>query len=170
MSDPTVSADAAFVEIARSRLCVHLTGQARACLDALKPEQIWWRPNERSNAIGNLVLHCVGSTRFYLGRIVGGSDFVRDRRAAFAERRELPAAQLRAHLDMAIEEADAALRGFDASRLLEVTDETPEPMTLLEVITLQVSHYALHVGQIAYATKLIDAGAIHEIWRKTPTR
>ena len=170
MPDPPASAGAAFVDIARLRLCIHLTGQARACLDALRPEQIWWRPNEGSNAIGNLVLHCVGSTRFYIGRIIGGSDFVRDRQSEFAERRELPAAQLRANLDMAIEEADAALRAFDPVRLLEVTEETPEPMTLAEVIALQLSHYALHVGQIAYATKLINADAIHEIWRRTPTR
>lgn len=169
-ASPATSADAAFVDIARSRLCVHLTGQVRACIDALRPEQIWWRPNEKSNAIGNLVLHCTGSTRFYIGRIIGGSDFVRDRRSEFAERRELPAALLRANLDQAIEEADTALRGFDPGRLLEVTEETPEPMTLAEVITLQVSHYALHVGQIAYATKLINADAIHEIWRKTPSR
>ena len=170
MTDASTSADATVVEVARARLCVHLTGQARACLDALKPEQVWWRPNEQSNAVGNLVLHCAGSTRFYIGRIIGGSDFVRDRATEFAERRELPPAQLRSHLDMAIEEADAALRRFDPARLLDMTDETPEPMTLLEVIALQLSHYALHVGQIAYATKLMDAGAIHEIWRKTATR
>ena len=170
MTDPASSPGAAFVDIARARLCVHLTGQVRACIDALRPEQIWWRPNEKSNAIGNLVLHCAGSTRFYIGRIIGGSDFVRDRRAEFAERRELPGAQLRADLDMAIEEADAAFRGFDPARLLEVTEETPEPMTLAEVITLQLSHYSIHVGQIAYATKLINADAIHEIWRKTPSR
>ena len=170
MSDPATSADAAFVEVARARLCVHLTGQVRACLDALRPEQVWWRPNEQSNAIGNLVLHATGSTRFYIGRIIGGSDFVRERAAEFAERRELPPAQLRAHLDMAMEEADAALRGFDPARLLEMTDETPAPMTLLEVIALQLSHYALHVGQITYATKLMNANAIHEVWRRTPTR
>lgn len=171
-ASPGTSRDggAAFVDVARTRLCVHLTGQARACLGALRPEQVWWRPNEKSNAIGNLILHCTGSTRFYIGRIIGGSDFVRDRRSEFAERRELPAALLRSNLDEAIEEADAALRGFDPGRLLEVTEETPQPMTLAEVIALQLSHYALHVGQIAYATKLINADAIHEIWRKTPTR
>ena len=166
--EPTPSS--MFLEMARARIVVHLTGQITACLAALSDPMIWWRANDRSNAIGNLVLHCVGSTRFYLGRIIGGSDFVRDRQSEFAERRELPAAQLRANLDMAIEEADAALRAFDPVRLLEVTEETPEPMTLAEVIALQLSHYALHVGQIAYATKLINADAIHEIWRRTPTR
>ena len=164
----TRSIESTFIESARTRLCVHLTGQIRTCLAALKVEQIWWRPNESSNAIGNLVLHCVGSTRFYIGHVVGNRDFVRDRAAEFAARRELPAAELRARLDLAIEEADEALAQLAPERLLETTERTSKPMTLLEVISLQLAHYALHAGQIAYATKLLDADAIHEIWRTTP--
>ena len=164
----TRTIESTFLESARTRLCVHLTGQVRACLAALKIEQVWWRPNESSNAIGNLVLHCVGSTRFYIGHVVGERDFVRDRQAEFAQRRELPAAELQALLDMAIAEADEVLTQVAPERLLDITERTPKPMTLLEVISLQLAHYALHAGQIAYATKLLDADAIHEIWRKTP--
>ena len=160
--------ESTFIESARTRICVHLTGQIRTCLAALKVEQLWWRPNESSNAIGNLVLHCVGSTRFYIGHVVGDRGFVRDRPAEFAERRELPAAELQARLDTAIGEADQVLSQLDPARLIETTERTPKPMTLLEVISLQSAHYALHTGQIAYATKLLDAGAIHEIWRTTP--
>ena len=69
---------------------------------------------------------------------------------------------------MAIEEADEVLAQLDPASLLTTTERTPKPMTLLEVISLQLAHYALHAGQIAYATKLIDARAIHEIWRTTP--
>lgn len=160
--------ESTFLDTARTRLCVHLTGQIRTCLDALRIEQIWWRPNESSNAIGNLVLHCVGSTRFYIGHVVGRRDFVRDRPAEFAERRPLPAADLQARLAAAADEADEVLAGVDPASLLETTDRTPKPMTLIEAIDLQVAHYALHAGQIAYATKLLDANAIHEIWRTTP--
>ena len=161
--------DSTFLHIARSRLCVHLTGQIRTCLDALQPEQIWWRPNDASNAIGNLVLHCAGSTRFYIGYVVGNRDFVRDRDAEFAERRELPAAELRAHLDMAIEEADQVLSNLDPARLLDATERTPKPSTIMHVIGLQLTHFATHTGQIAYATKLLNANAIDDVWRKTPS-
>lgn len=164
----TRTIESTFLESARTRLCVHLTGQVRTCLAALKIEQIWWRPNESSNAIGNLVLHCVGSTRFYIGHVVGDRGFVRDRPAEFAERRELPAAELRIRLDEAAAEADEVLAQVDPARLIETTERTPKPMTLIEVISLQLAHYALHAGQIAYATKLLDAGAIREIWRTTP--
>lgn len=162
------SADRTFLEIARSRLVVHLTGQVRTCLETLNDQQIWWRANESSNSVGNLVLHCVGSTRHYIGHVVGHRDFARDREAEFSERREMPAAELRSRLDLAAAEADEVLRSFDPARLLEPTDRTPEPSTYMQVIGMQLVHYAAHVGQILFATKLLKAGSLDEVWKRTP--
>ena len=158
-----------FLHMARSRLVVHLTGQIRTCLDVLNDQQIWWRPNEEANAVGNLVLHCAGSTRHYIGHVVGGADFVRDRDAEFAARAPLPAAELRARLDAAVAEADRVLQAFDPEALLAATTRTPQPSTYLQVIGLQLTHYAAHTGQIAYATKLLRAGGLDDLWRKTPS-
>ena len=156
-----------FLQNSRSRLCVHLTRQIQECLNGLQLEQIWWRPNKASNAIGNLVLHCVGSTRFYIGHVIGNSNFVRNRDAEFSERRSLPAAELLAQLDIAIEEADDVLSHLDPTTLLTPAERALKPAIVMDIISLQVAHYALHVGQIAYATKLLNANAIDEVWRKT---
>lgn len=158
-----------FLYIARSRLVIHMTEQVRTCVDALNDQMIWWRPNEQSNSIGNLVLHCAGSTRYYIGHVVGGSDFVRDRDAEFAARQEIPGTELLTHLDSAVAEADRVLTEFDPARLLDITDRGPKPTTYMQVIGLQLVHYATHAGQIAYATKLLKADAIDDIWRKTRT-
>jgi len=159
-----------FLEMARARLVVHLTQQIHGCLDALNDQMIWWRPNEQSNAVGNLVLHCAGSTRYHIGQIVGGSDFVRDRDAEFSERREIPRVELLRDLDAAITEADEALSRFDPDRLLETTDWVLKPATFMEVIGHQLIHYANHTGQIAFAAKMLKADAIDDIWRKTLPR
>jgi hypothetical protein len=164
--EPT--ADRAFLESARSRLVVHLTGQVRTCLETLNDQQIWWRANASSNAVGNLVLHCSGSTRYYIGHVVGDRNFVRDRDGEFAERREIPAAELRARLDLAVAEADEVLGAFDPARLLEATGRTPEPSTFLQAIEFQLVHYAVHAGQIVFATKLLKADALDEVWKRTP--
>ena len=158
-----------FLHIARSRLVGHLTEQIRACLQALNDEQIWWRPNEDSNSIGNLVLHCCGSTHHYIGRVVGNSDFTRDRDAEFAERVPIPKDELLRRLSAAVAEADRVLSELDPTRLLETTERAPKPSTYMQVIGQQLVHYAAHTGQIAYATKLLKDGAIDDIWRKTPT-
>ena len=169
-SDTDRTASATFIDLARRRLCVHLPGQVRACLDALDEPQVWWRPNESSHAIGNLVLHLIGSTRFYIGHVIGGSDFVRDRDSEFTERRELATMELRLRLDHAVAEADDVLATLDPATLVETADRAPRPATKMEVIGLQLAHFAAHTGQIAYASKLIKADAIHDIWRKTPDR
>ena len=161
--------DTTFLHIARSRLCIHLTEQIRTCVSALTDQQIWWRPNDVSNSIGNLVLHLAGSTRYYIGHVVGNSDFVRDRDAEFAERREIPKDELLTRLNTAVDEANTVLNEFDPSWLLDPTERTLKPSTYMQVIGLQLVHYATHTGQIAFATKLLRADAISEIWRKAPT-
>lgn len=166
--EPTPSST--FVDMARARIVVHLTGQITTCLNALTDPMIWWRANDRSNAIGNLVLHCAGSTRYYIGHVVGGHEFVRDRDAEFAERKELPKADLLARLTFAAHEADEVLRTFDANRLMETTDKGRRPGVLMEVIAHQLVHYATHTGQIAFATKMLKADAIEDIWRTTRER
>jgi len=165
--DPGLST---FLDMARARLVVHLTGQIRACLDALNDQMIWWRANDRSNAIGNLVLHCAGSTRYHIGHVVGGRDFVRDRDAEFSERLDIPKAELLAGLMFAVNEADEVFATFDASRLLEITDRGRRPGTYMDAIGHQLVHYAAHTGQIAFATKMLKADTIDEIWRKTRER
>ncbi|MCY4027985.1 MAG: DUF664 domain-containing protein [Acidobacteria bacterium] len=162
------NAERAFLEMARSRLVVHLPGQVRTCLDALNDQQIWWRANESSNAIGNLVLHCIGSTRYYIGHIVGERDFVRDRDGEFAERREIARAELQARLDLAVHEADEVLAAFDPGRLLERADRASQPSTFLQVIGMQLVHFATHAGQIVFATKLLKADALDDVWKRTP--
>ena len=159
--------ESTFLQNARSRLCVHLTRQIQECLNGLQLEQIWWRPNKTSNAIGNLVLHCVGSTRFYIGHVIGNSNFVRNRDTEFSERRSLPAAELLALLNISIEEADDVLSHLDPTTLLTPAERALKPAIVMDIISLQVAHYALHVGQIAYATKLLNENAIDEVWRKT---
>ena len=165
MTEQTI--ESTFLQNARSRLCVHLTRQIQECLNGLQLEQIWWRPNEASNAIGNLVLHCIGSTPFYIGHVIGNSNFVRNRDAEFSERRSHPTAELLAHLNIAIEEADDVLSHLDPATLLTPAERALKPAIVMDIISLQVAHYALHVGQIAYATKLLNANAIDEVWRKT---
>ena len=164
----TDTGNALLLDIARTRLVVHQAGQVRTCLEALNDGQLWWRANEDSNAIGNLVLHLCGSTRFYIGVGVGGSGYVRDRDAEFAEQGPVAKEELLARFDSTMAEADRVLSSFDPARLGDTTDRTGKTATYAELILNQVLHFTAHTGQIVYATKLIQAGVIHEVWKTTP--
>ena len=67
-------------------------------------------------------------------------------------------------------EADRVLAAFDAVRMDETTDITGNQMTFGELILNQLLHFTAHTGQIVFATKLIQAGVIHEVWKTTPLK
>ena len=59
-----------FLQIVRARLVDEYPRQVRVCLSVLDDEDMWWRPNDQANAVGNLVLHVAGSNRFYLEHVL----------------------------------------------------------------------------------------------------
>jgi uncharacterized damage-inducible protein DinB len=155
------------IDEVRDRLARGFPEQVRACLDALNDEQIWWRPNAHSNSVGNLVLHLCGSTRHFLGRAVGGTDYRRDRPAEFAEKGPIPRQRLRAVFDETVAETDRILAALAPSRLLEVTDRAGEPFTVLNLLLRTSHHWAVHVGQMVYTAKALREGVFDELWMTT---
>src|SRR5260370_15993596 len=91
--------DAHLLAFLRVRITKIYPEQIRKSLTALTDEQIWWRPNETSNSVGNLVIHLAGSLNLYLNCNVGGFPYERHRDAEFAERRQIPRAELLAQFD-----------------------------------------------------------------------
>jgi uncharacterized damage-inducible protein DinB len=158
---------AAVLEEARRRL-QGFAAQVRECVARLDEAQLWWRPHAEANSVGNLVLHVCGSTRHFIGHVVGGSDYRRDRPAEFAERGPRPRAELLGVLGETVEEADRVLGGLDPARLLEVREVPREkPHTVLALVVRTSHHWAVHTGQIVYATKALTAGGLDELWMKT---
>ena len=45
-----------FLDFSRRKLLEQYGPRLRKAVEALSNEQIWWRPNEASNSIGNLIL------------------------------------------------------------------------------------------------------------------
>ena len=150
----------------RRRLVDGFPPQVRACLDVLTDEQIWWRPNEGSNAIGNLVLHVCGSSRHFLGRGVGGSDYVRDRDAEFRERGPVPRERLLSILTEAADEARRVMDALSPDRLLEMSPLGP-PHTVLALVVRTAHHWGVHSAQIVWATKMLRDQPFDELWYRT---
>jgi uncharacterized damage-inducible protein DinB len=141
-----------------------LPAQIRSCVQELTEDQLWWRPNELANSVGNLVLHLSGSMRHYLSRGVGGIEYHRDRPAEFAERGPVPKAELLATFDETIAQAISTLDSFDSSRFLDATDEPDYVPTQFDLIFNISIHLATHTGQIVYVTKMLKEGSVDELW------
>jgi uncharacterized damage-inducible protein DinB len=151
----------------RHRLVKGFPDQVRAALAAVSEEELWARHDDKSNSLGNLVLHLCGSSRHFLGRGVGGSDYVRDRPSEFTEKGPIPRAELERLLDQTVAEAARVLDALSPSGLLEVTDRTGKPFTLAELLLRVSHHWAMHTGQIVFDVKARKPGAFDELWMKT---
>jgi uncharacterized damage-inducible protein DinB len=154
------------LHIVKTRLVKDYPAQVRTCLDALTDEQLWWRPNEHSNAVANLVVHLAGSNRYYVDHVIGGREDVRNRAAEFAMRGGRTKAELQKLWDDSVASTGRALDGFDPSRLMETTERTGKTTTFAQIL-LHVSHHnGVHMGQIVYIAKQLNPTAIDDIWMK----
>jgi uncharacterized damage-inducible protein DinB len=155
------------LEALRTRVTKVLPAQIRSCLEELSEEQIWWRPNEQSNSVGNLVLHVRGAVLHFLCRGVGGMKYERDRPAEFAAKGPLPKDDLLAMFDEMVDEATQTFARVDASRLAEPSTEPAYYSIVFEDLFGIAIHMASHAGQVVYITKMLKEGSINDLWTKT---
>jgi hypothetical protein len=154
-----------FLRYSASRLDA-LAAYIDECLSRLSVEQVWWRGGETQNAVGNLVIHLQANVlqRITLTLGKGGPDR-RDRDAEFGLRLTGSPEELRRQFDATIAEALAVLRQFPAAR---ITEHAPPPgydRSILENIYTVVDHFAMHTGQIMYATKLLTKQGLGDLSR-----
>jgi uncharacterized damage-inducible protein DinB len=134
------------------------------CLEHLTDEDVWWRPNEASNSIANLLLHLRGNVTQWIVAGVGGRAYERHRQQEFDERTHIPARELLAQLRAAVEAAADVILGLDANALLSRRQIQDYDVTVLEAIYHVVEHFSMHTGQIILLTKA-RTGEDLNLWR-----
>ena len=159
--------DEAVIASLRARITKIFPEQIRACLEKLTDEQIWWRPNEKANSIGNLVVHITGSLNHYLNFDIGGVEYHRDRAAEFAERRHIPKAELLSVFNDMVSKADKTFDRVTAERLASPSPEPKMYRLIVEDLISIATHISNHAGQIVWITKMLAEGGVDEVWMKT---
>ena len=147
----------AFITAARAFLRDEYLPKIEHCLKHLSDEQIWWRPNEESNSIGNLLLHLCGNARQWIVSGLGGEEDFRQRQSEFDERRMISRAELLTRTKSTLKKVDATLAQFDDTRLLETFEIQGATVTALDAIFHVTEHFSMHTGQIILLTKMIGA-------------
>jgi len=147
----------AFIARSRYHLAEDFLPKIEQCLKKLSDEQIWWRPNEQSNSIGNLVLHLCGNARQWIVCGLGDGTDGRDRDAEFARREIVPRDELLSLLSRTISDVDSTLTRYEPERLLEMRMIQGTESSALDAILHVVEHFAMHTGQIIMTTKMLTA-------------
>lgn len=126
-------------------------------LEAYPDEELLWAlPPGLPNSAGTLALHLAGNLRHYIGALLGGDGYVRNRDEEFAAR-DIPRAVL-------LEQIAAAAAAVESTlpRLSEEQMALPFPEPIREqhlqtgelLIQLAV-HLAYHLGQVSYHRRLV---------------
>lgn len=123
-------------------------------------EQVWALPPGLPNSAGTLALHAAGNLQHFVGTVLGGSSYVRDRDAEFA-RRDVPRSELIAELQRAADVVRRTLPSLDAARFAEVY---PLPVANRRVntgefMTHLATHLAYHVGQLDFHRRVVTGDA-----------
>ena len=157
------SVDAFLLQHITTRLVSEFPGHVEKCLEVLSEDDVWWRPHEQANAVGNLVLHVAGSNRHFLEHVIGGEPGVRDRDAEFAARGGRTKADVLGVWSDAAGRVSSVLSTLTPERLVQPTSDRNR--SVADVLLHVTHHNALHIGQIVWITKLRRPGTIHELLR-----
>ena len=142
-----------------SRLLVReLEGFARELELFPDDASVWRTVPGVTNSAANLALHVAGNLRYYVGAVLGGTGYVRDREDEFS-RRSGPRSELTREIQAAIRVVQDVLRDLTAGRLAL---EYPEPVNGLALRTDRFllhlcTHAAFHLGQAGCLRRALTA-------------
>jgi hypothetical protein len=157
---------ALFLEFSRQKLLEQFWPRLRGCVEPLTDEQVWWRPNEASNSIGNLILHLNGNVGQWLVASFNRLDDLRNRPAEFGARGQLSTALLLDQLGATMQQAAEVLARLTVADLVAPYEIQGYHVTGLDAVYQVVEHFGLHYGQILYITKILsgaDLGLYREL-------
>lgn len=140
------------VDFSASRL-MQLSSCVESCLDNLTEDQVWARDGNHENAVGNLVLHLCGSLHEWIMVGVAGEPNTRQRDLEFSAKGGIGKNELKARLHAKVADAVAITRALDGKRLLNHRMIKGNDIPVFVAMYHAVEHFAMHAGQIIFATK-----------------
>jgi hypothetical protein len=132
-------------------------GKLKEEIEQFEEESDLWKTSEGiTNSAGTLCLHLTGNLKHFFGAVLGGSGYVRDRDAEFADR-NVPRSEMLADIDDALDVVRSTLAGLTEEDLdkpypIEVFGH---PMTTGYFLTSLTTHFNYHLGQINYHRRLL---------------
>jgi len=125
------------------------------CLAELTEAEVWQRPNDSLNSVGNLILHLCGNITQYIVSSLGENVDRRARDEEFTARGGLLKEELLLKLENTVENAIEVISRLDDEELLNLRSVQGFEYSGIGNIIHVVEHYSYHTGQIAFWTKLL---------------
>ena len=158
MADNNAELAALFLESSRKTLLGEYWPRLKEAVAPLTQDQVWWRPNEASNSIGNLLLHLNGNVGQWLVASFHKDEDKRNRPAEFSAHGGPTAAELLERLGSTLDAAGKVLGRLTFEELLAYYEiQGYYRLTGLDAVYHVVEHFGIHYGQILYIAKALTA-------------
>jgi uncharacterized damage-inducible protein DinB len=120
---------------------------------------IWRTMPGITNSAGSLAAHVAGNIQHFVGAVLGGSGYVRDRDAEFT--RQVSRTELVSGLDAAIATVREVLPRFDDRQLDALYPAMPMPgvLSTRRFLLHLCTHASFHVGQAGYLRRVLTGDA-----------
>ena len=128
----------------------------RICLDGIEESDFWYRSNNATNSIGNLLLHLSGNMTQYVISGLGGKPDMRDRDAEFSTQANGSKEAVWMQFKKVLDDSKAVISGATAEQLLTHRQVQGFDLSGLGMALHAVEHLSYHTGQIAYIVKSIQ--------------
>lgn len=125
------------------------------CLLQLDEKQIWWRPNENSNSIANLILHVNGNITQYILAGLGNEKDLRERDKEFKANKAFSKQELQQLTESTIQKAKSIINSLSQEQLTKEYLIQGFSLNGISACVHVTEHLSYHVGQIALLTKII---------------
>jgi len=126
------------------------------------PEEalLWKVDGQIANAGGNLCLHLCGNLQLYIGKTLGGIDYLRDREHEFAAK-DIPRSRLLDEIQKTRHAVLDTLPRLDATVLEKIYPMAvfDTPVTTVRMLVHLQGHLNYHLGQINYHRRLLSKSA-----------
>ncbi len=121
---------------------------------------VWRTAPGVTNSAGNLALHVAGNLQHFVGAVLGGTGYVRNRELEFS-RSSGARSEIKAELDAAIVAVEKTLPALSADALAKVYPANPVPggKEIATGLFLQhlCSHASFHLGQAGYLRRVVTS-------------
>jgi uncharacterized damage-inducible protein DinB len=125
------------------------------CLDLLTEDQVWYRKNDTSNSIGNLILHLCGNIRQYSISTLAEATDTRNRPLEFSTEGGWSKDQLIKILTKTVDEATYIAQNLSEDRLSQSFHVQCFDLSGVGILIHVAEHFSYHTGQIAILTKFL---------------
>jgi uncharacterized damage-inducible protein DinB len=148
-----------------SRYFGHMAQRVEQIVRSVPAESLWVKPFSFGNSIGHLVLHLTGNLNHYIGAMIAGTGYVREREKEFVDPNHPTVDEVLARFHEAVALVVRTLHELDDEGFAVPVEHQVPIKSRLGLFLVCASHMNNHIGQMTYLVQAINSEAKQEpVW------